>query len=237
MSAEAKRALVTGGTRGIGAATATQLAAAGYEVTVTGTKPAAQPPAGCAYVACDFSDQRALQTFVARAAELELAVLVNNAGINTVGPVASYDPAEFARIQQVNVTAPFLLCRAVIPGMRQRRYGRIVNVTSVFGLVSRPGRAAYSASKFGLAGFSRALALEVAADNILVNCVAPGFVDTELTRRTLGDAGMAEMAARVAMKRLASSEEIARYITFLASDENTYMTGQQLIVDGGFVSE
>lgn len=165
---------------------------------------------------------------------MDFAVLVNNAGINKIGHLAEYDSADFGRIQQINVWAPFMLCRAVVPGMRKKRFGRIVNITSIWGVVSKAGRSAYSASKFGLFGLSRALALEVAADNILVNCVAPGVVDTELTRGVLGEKAIAELLDRVPLGRMAQPDEIARYVRFLASEENTYMTGQNIIVDGGF---
>ena len=229
-----KNALVTGGTRGIGAAIAQALFEAGYHVIVSGRSPNGQAPRSCSYIHCDFCDPSALEAFAKDVAKLDLAVLVNNAGINKIGLVESYDPADFARIYQVNVAAPFILCRAVIPSMRQRRYGRIVNITSIWGVVSKAGRSAYSASKFGLFGLSRALALEVAADNILVNCLAPGVVNTELTRGVLDEAGIADLVARIPLGRMAQPEEIARYVRFLASEENTYMTGQHIIVDGGF---
>lgn len=231
-----RKALVTGGTRGLGWAIAQELLSAGLTVTVTGTKPGGKGPQGSDYIACDFAEPEAVEALAARAAKMELSVLVNNAGINQVGPLEGYDPAAFAKIQQVNVNAPWLLCRAVVGGMRHRRYGRIVNVSSVFGVVSREGRSAYSASKFALFGFSRALALEVAADGVLVNCLAPGFVDTELTRAVLGQAGIAEMLQKVPAGRLAKPEEIARFARFLASEENSYMTGQNVVVDGGFTS-
>lgn len=230
------RALVTGGTRGIGAAVAGVLLQAGHEVVVTGTAPDGHPPKGCDYLPCDFAHAEALEVFLGKVAKLDLSVLVNNVGINKVGPLAEYRPEDFVRIQQVNVIAPFRLCQAVVPGMCRKRFGRIVNVTSVFGIVSKVGRSAYSASKFALFGFSRALALEVAADNVLVNCLAPGFVDTELTRRVLGRVGIDEMIAQVPIGRLAQPEEIARYVGFLASEENSYMTGQTIVVDGGFTS-
>lgn len=229
-----RKALVTGGTRGLGAAIARALVKAGYAVTVTGTSPQGKGPAGCDYLAGDFTDESQLQALSERAARLEPSVLVNNAGINKVGPLVEYEPSDFARLQQVNVVAPFVLCQAVVPGMRKRTFGRIVNITSIFSVVSKPGRSAYSASKSGLAGFSRALALEVAADNVLVNCLAPGFVETDLTRRILGKRGMAEMTSQIPMGRLASPDEIAGYVRFLVSPENTYLTGQQIIVDGGF---
>lgn len=230
------KALVTGGTRGIGAAVASAMLDTGYEVLVTGTSAAGEGPKGAEYAACDFADPASLDALCKKVSSAEISVLVNNAGINKVGPVVEYDPDDFARILQVNVTAPFMLCRAAVPWMRVKGFGRIVNITSIFGVVSRAGRSAYSTSKFGLLGLSRALALEVAADNVLVNCLAPGFVDTELTRRILGDGGMAEAAGQVPMGRLARPDEIARAVLFLAGEENTYMTGQTLVVDGGFTS-
>ncbi len=229
-----KRALVTGGTRGIGLATALVLVRSGHEVFVTGRSSQCEPPPGCHYLSCDFADLAALERLASTIGDLRLSVLVNNAGINKIGPLSQCDPKDFALIHQVNVTAPFMLCRAVVPGMQSRRFGRIVNIASIFSVVSKEGRSAYSASKFGLVGLSRSLAIEVAADNILVNCLSPGFIDTDLTRANLGPAGMQEMQARVPMQRLGQPEEIARYIGFLASEDNTYMTGQNVIVDGGF---
>lgn len=232
-----KKALVTGGTRGIGRATAKLFCQNGFAVTVTGTSPSGKGPDGTSYLSCDFSDLKATETFAKEIGQMGFSILVNNAGINKIGDVVDYSLEDFQRLQQVNVIAPFLLCRAVIPGMCQRKFGRIVNMTSVYGKVSREGRSAYSASKFGLFGLSRSLALEVARENVLVNCLAPGFVDTELTRGILGEKGIAEMTAKVPMKRLATPEEIARYVFFLAGEQNSYMTGQNIVVDGGFTCE
>ena len=228
---------MTGGTRGIGAAIARVLVEAGHRVIVTGTSSAGQAPQGCQYLACDFTHRAALTAFAEEMAARDLAVLVNNAGINEVAPLEEYDAETFERLHQVNVTAPFILCSAVVPGMRKRRFGRIVNITSIFSVVSKAGRAAYSASKAGLVGLSRALALEVAADNVLVNCLAPGFVDTALTRHILGAGQIRHLAARIPIGRLAQPEEIAQWVRFLASEENTYLTGQNLLVDGGFTCE
>ena len=230
-----RRTLVTGGTRGIGAAIAQTLVEAGYEVLVTGTSADdGRAPRGCAYQGCDFSKPGSLEAFANDLATREVEILVNNAGINKVGPLDQYDLKDFAKVQQVNVTAPFVLCRAVIPGMRRRKFGRIVNIASIFSLVSKAGRLAYSTSKFGVFGLTRALALEVAADNVLVNCLSPGFVETEMTRRTLGEHGVKEIVPRIPLGRLAQPQEIARYVRFLVSEDNTYMTGQNIVVDGGF---
>jgi len=229
-----KKALVTGGTRGIGAAIAIRLRDDGAEVTVTGTRPAAEAPDGCAYLGADFADAEATRRVAGEVAEKDFDILVNNAGINKIGPFDSIDPADFDRIQQVNVHAPFLLCRAVVPSMRRRKWGRIVNITSIFGVVSKELRASYSTSKFALDGMTAALAAEVAADGILANCVSPGFIDTDLTRGILGEAGIAELVKRVPIGRLGKPEEIAAFVAWLVSGENSYISGQNLVIDGGF---
>ncbi len=206
----------------------------GAKVTVTGTRAGVAAPEGCAYHAVDFSDRDATRAFADRIAGEDFDILVNNAGINKIGPFDSIDPADFERIQDVNVYAPFLLMRSVVARMREKRWGRIVNIASIFGVVSRELRASYSASKFALDGMTAALAAEVAADGVLANCVSPGFIDTELTRNILGEHGIAELLARVPMKRLGKPEEIAAFVAWLVSDENTYISGQNLVIDGGF---
>lgn len=230
-----RKALITGGSRGIGAAIASRLRADGAEVTITGTRPDGTGPEGCVYYACDFADAAETQRFASEIGAWELDVLINNAGINRIASFEQIDPADFDLIQQVNVRAPFLLCRAVVPGMRKRGWGRIVNVTSVFGTISKELRASYSASKFALDGMTAALAAEVAADGVLANCVAPGFVETDLTREILGEVGMAELASQVPIRRFARAEEIAALVAWLAGPENTYLSGQNVVIDGGFI--
>ena len=229
-----RKALVTGGTRGIGRAIAERLRDLGASVVVTGTRRAGKPPRGCAYEAVDFTDETAAMLFADAMARRGFDILVNNAGINIVAPFAAIEPADFDSIQRVNVRAPFLLCRALLPAMARRRWGRIVNVTSVFSVVSREERGAYSASKFALDGLTAALAAEAAASGVLANCVAPGFVDTDLTRRILGPRGMKALAARVPLRRLARPAEIAAFVAWLCGPENTYISGQNLVIDGGF---
>lgn len=229
-----KIALVTGGTRGIGAAIAARLLADGAQVMVTGTRPDGQGPAGSRFLAVDFADAAATAAFADQVAGLGVDILVNNAGINKVSPFAEIDPMDFARIQQVNVSAPFLLIRAVLPGMKAKGWGRIVTVSSIWGRISRAGRGAYSTSKFAVDGLTAALAAEVAQFGILANCVAPGFIDTELTRQVLGEDGIKELTAQVPARRLGRPEEIAAFVAWLAGPENTYISGQNLVIDGGF---
>jgi NAD(P)-dependent dehydrogenase (short-subunit alcohol dehydrogenase family) len=231
-----RRALVTGGTRGIGRAIARRLTREGATVTITGTRDESVrlDLEGCAFRAVDFSRPEELRAFATDVAAMDLDVLVNNAGINVVAPFCDQTIQDFERIQQVNVHAPFLLARAAVAGMRQRRWGRIVNICSIWGVIGKEQRAPYSASKFALDGLTTSLAAEVAVDGVLANCVSPGFVDTDLTHRVLGDAGIQELVARVPMRRLAAPEEIAALVAWLAGPENTYISGQNIVIDGGF---
>ena len=206
----------------------------GATVSVTGTRPEGKGPAGCAYHAVDFFDQTATAAFVEEIRQREFDVLINNAGINKIAPFAEIDLADFERIQAVNVTAAFQLCQAVLPGMKRKQWGRIVNVSSIFGKIGKELRGSYAASKFALDGLTAALAAEVAVDGILAHCVAPGFVDTELTRSILGDEGIKNLVARVPIGRLAKPEEIAAFVAWLAGPENTFISGQNIAIDGGF---
>jgi NAD(P)-dependent dehydrogenase (short-subunit alcohol dehydrogenase family) len=161
-------------------------------------------------------------------------VLINNAGINKNLSFVEIDPIMFQRIQQVNVFAPFSLCQAAIPSMQRKGWGRIVNISSIWGKIGKEHRAAYSASKFALDGLTLSLAAEHAADGILANCVAPGFTDTELTQKMLGEEGIRKILTTVPIRRMANVEEIARFVVWLSSPENSYITGQNIAIDGGF---
>jgi 3-oxoacyl-[acyl-carrier protein] reductase len=135
----------------------------------------------------------------------------------------------------MNLTAVMALTRGLAPGMRDRKWGRIVNISSVFSLVTKEKRALYSATKAALNGFTRAVAVELAPDGVLVNAVCPGYVDTELTRQNNSAAELENIAQAIPMRRLAQPKEIGRFVAFLCSEENTYITGQTLVIDGGFV--
>lgn len=227
-------AVVTGGTRGIGFAIAEKMVQDGLGVLVTGTRRDVSGPAGTEYYAVDFVDTQSVQTFAEFLSEKKVDVLVNNAGINKIDEFHKIKIDDFNQILQVNLRAPFLLCQAVIPAMKESGWGRIINITSIFGHLTKEFRASYSTSKFGLDGMTAALSAEVSQYGILANSVGPGFIDTELTRAVLGEEGMRRICDGVPMKRLGRVEEIAALVSWLASESNTYMTGQNLMIDGGF---
>lgn len=228
-----KRALVTGGTRGIGLAIARKLAAEGALVTITGRSEDARV-GDFDYQAVDFSKTDTVEEFTRFITTYAPDIVVNNAGINKIGAFETIETKTFVEILTVNLVAPFQICRAALPGMKRNRWGRIVNIASVFGKISKELRAPYSASKFGLDGMTAALAAEVATHGILANCVAPGFVDTDLTRNVLGEKGIATLTAAVPARRLATSDEIAELVVWLAGPRNTFVSGQNYAIDGGF---
>jgi len=227
-------AVVTGGTRGIGYAIAERLLQDDLEVVVTGTTDVAVFPEGVKYYKVDFLNDSEVLSFIKYLKDRQVDILVNNAGINKIGEFTTIDIDDFDRILKVNLRTPFQLCQAVIPYMTKKGWGRIVNMTSIFGNITKEYRAPYSTSKFGLDGMTAALAAEVAEMGILANSIGPGFIDTELTRNVLGEKGIAELQDRVPMKRLGQTNEIASLVSWLVSDENSYMSGQNLMVDGGF---
>ena len=228
------RAVVTGATRGIGYAIAERLLKDGLEVIITGTKKNGKHPAGSSYYQVDFLDEDSTNKFINFLKKQQINILVNNAGINKISEFSSIDIDDFDRILRINLRAPFQICQAVIPYMEKIKWGRIVNLTSVFGNISKEYRAAYSSSKFGLDGMTVALAAEVSEKGILANSVGPGVIDTDMTREVLGDSGINKLKGQIPMKRLGQVSEIASLVIWLVSNENTYMTGQNLMIDGGF---
>ena len=229
-----KRILITGATRGIGAAIAQKYKAQGHHVIGTGSQSCETPPHLDEYFGCDLSSNSVLDDEQDFLLYQEIDVLINCAGINIIDNFCDIKLEDFQRVHQVNVVAPFRLCQMVLPHMARQGWGRIVNISSVWGKISRQGRASYSASKFALDGMTVALANEYAGQGILANSVAPGFIDTEMTQRNLGPAGIAAMLANVPIGRLATVNEVAEFVYWLGSEQNTYISGQNLAIDGGF---
>ena len=230
----ARKALVTGGSRGIGWKIAARLRDDGADVTVTGTGPNGARPDGTHYRAVDFTTESAVDAFVDALRGNAPDILINNAGVNRNAPFAEIDLDDFDAIHRINLRAPVALMQAVLPSMRQNKWGRVINIGSIWSKLARPGRASYAASKFGLDGITVAAAAEVAADGVLVNMVSPGIIDTELTRRTVDPERLKTLLADVPAGRLGQPQEIAAFVAWLAGPENTFISGQNIAIDGGF---
>jgi 3-oxoacyl-[acyl-carrier protein] reductase len=234
-------ALVTGASRGIGRAIALALAQAGQRVVGTATSEsgadgisAALAPFGGRGIVLDVTDGPALQVAVESivAAEGALHVLVNNAGITRDTLSMRMRDEDWDAVLDTNLKAVFRACRAVSRPMMKQRYGRIVNITSVVGASGNAGQANYAAAKAGVAGLSRALARELGSRGITVNCVAPGFIATDMTD-ALPEAARTALLANIPLGRLGTPEEVAQAVAFLASPQAAYITGSEVHVNGG----
>ncbi len=238
-----RTALVTGGSRGIGKAIALALAAHGARVAINYAKNAAAAEeaakeigADTVTVAGDVSDPAAAAKIVEDAigALGRIDILVNNAGVTADDLILRMSEDAWDRVIDTNLKGTFSVTKAAIRGMVRQRHGRIINISSVAGIVGNPGQANYAAAKAGIIGFTKAIAKEVASRNITANVIAPGFVDTEMTA-DLTDAQRQEIMKIVAVGRTGTPADIAPAAVFLASDEAAYVTGHVLTVDGGLV--
>ncbi|UTF61944.1 3-oxoacyl-ACP reductase FabG [Gilvimarinus sp. DA14] len=243
MNLEDKVALVTGASRGIGAAIAEQLGAAGAVVvgTATSEKGAAAITdniqsvghKGCGMV-LNVTEPESVAELLKRVTDEygAPAILVNNAGITKDNLLMRMSDEEWFDVINTNLSAVYRLSKAVLRGMMKARWGRIINVGSVVGSMGNPGQANYAATKAGVAGFARSLAAEVGSRGITVNTVAPGFIDTDMTK-VLPDEQKADLLNRIPLGRLGKPEEIAAVVSFLASDAGGYVSGETIQVNGG----
>lgn len=244
-----RRALVTGGAGGIGLAVVEALAARGAHVIVAdrdaaGCARAAETVGGTAW-AVDLLDRDAVADEKLSEALEGVDILVNNAGIQHVSPIETFEPDEFRRMLTLMLEVPFLLVRAALPGMYERKFGRVINISSVHGLRASPYKSAYVTAKHGLEGLSKVTALEGGAHRVTSNCVNPGYVRTPLVEKQLADQarlhGIAEaevldriMLTESAIKRLVEPAEVASLVAWLASDEAAMVTGASYTMDGGW---
>lgn len=228
-----KTVLVTGASRGIGAAIAKKFKQEHYQVF--GTSTIGSPADNVDHMLeADFATRESLGRLAVFLANQKIDTLVNCAGINNPKPFLNVTAEDFDLTYHVNLYAPFALCQMVLPNMLEQGYGRIVNISSIWGKISRPNVAAYSATKFGIDGMTLSLANEYASQNILANCVSPGFIDTEMTRKNLPPERIAMFNNLTPAGRLGMPEEIANTVYFLGSDQNTFISGQNIACDGGF---
>lgn len=235
-----KTALVTGATGGIGAEIARTLHAQGAHVVLSGTREAVltelagQLGERVSVEAANLSDAESVDGLVGRAEKAtgQLDILVANAGITRDGLLMRMKDDDWDQVLKVNLESYFRLSRAAMRGMMKRRFGRIIGITSVVGVMGNPGQTNYAASKAGMIGFSKSLAQEVASRGITVNCVAPGFIESPMTE-ALNEAQKAQIMGTIPAGRLGQGSEVAAACAYLASDEAAYMTGQTLHVNGG----
>jgi len=214
--------LITGGSRGIGKAICERFGEAGYRVAA----PAREE--------MDLSSSVSVEAYLNANRDLAPDVIVNNAGINDIHNIEEITDDEIERAMAVNLTSPIRILRALSGGMKRRGYGRIVNIGSIWAVVSKAGRCTYAATKNGIHGVTNTLAVELAPYGILVNTVCPGFTATELTRQNNTPEQIAVIEQEIPLGRLAQPREIAELVYFLGSEQNTYITGQKITADGGF---
>jgi 3-oxoacyl-[acyl-carrier protein] reductase len=242
-----KVALITGSTRGIGKSIAEKFVSAGATVIITGTHKNSKDSltqghfrikeSNTEYICADFSDKASLEVFIQKIRKYpKIDICVNNAGTNKNNLIGQTRIDDYNFIMDINLHAPFRISRALCGSMAENGYGRIVNIASIWSVVSKPGRSIYAMTKAGLTGLTRTMAVELASKNVLVNSVSPGFTMTELTRETLTKDDMEELKRIIPAGRFADPDEVATLVLFLCSDLNTYITGQNIVIDGGFTN-
>ena len=241
---ERQVALITGATRGIGKEIALELARNGFDIAVNyrGTqdenlkKEIEANNVRCEFVEADVSNFEQCESMIKETIEKygRIDVLVNNAGITKDGLIMRMKKEDFEAVIDVNLVGTFNVTRNVIPYMIKQKSGRIINVSSVVGVAGNAGQTNYSASKAGVIGFTKSLAKEVASRNILVNAIAPGFIDTDMTK-VLSDNVKEGINAQIPLKRMGTPNEVAKVVKFLASEDSSYVTGQVINIDGGMV--
>lgn len=219
-----KKVLVTGASKGIGAAICAYLVEKSYEVVA----PTRQE--------MDLADVKSVKNYIENH-PMDFDILINNAGVNPIANFLDLTEENWDLTMQVNLKAGMLLAKAVLPHMQNSSWGRIVNISSTFSKVTKAQRSAYTASKSAMDGLTRNLAVEFGKNNVLVNSICPGFIMTDLTRQNNSPEQLEAIAGNIPMRRLAAPEEVAKFVGFMVSEENTYITGQSLSIDGGFICQ
>lgn len=227
-----KKVLITGGTRGIGKSISEIFVKNNFNVHITGTKKIPLTEGVQKLFVVDFSDKESFEKFITEISKEKYDVLVNNCGINIIKEIRHVTIHDWEKIIDVNLKAPYFLTQNIISTMSEG--GKIINISSIFGNISKEFRSLYSTTKFGIKGFTKSLSIECATKNILINTVSPGFTNTELTKNSLSLEQMEDLKKTIPLNRFAETNEIAELVYFLGSEKNTYITGQDFVIDGGF---
>ena len=233
--------VVTGGTRGIGRAIVEKLLLMGFSVIATGRRDTLERnsggelPSKVTWLDLDLNNQSDISSFLKQLNKVgPIYGLVNNAGINIIKDLSAVSINDYDAVMGVNLRGAYFLSQGIAKSMMVNGVGRIVNISSIWSVISKPERSLYSAAKAGLSGLTRSLAVELADWNILVNALSPGFTNTELTASSLTPSCKSEILHQIPLKRFAEPSEIAEIVGFLVSPSNTYITGQNIVIDGGF---
>ncbi len=227
-----KTALITGASDGIGKTIYNDFKKLGAKVIGTCNQKKMK-----GLIQVDFNDTRSVKKFLEKINKYKkIDILINNAGTNILNPVNKLIENDIYKLININTVGPTLITKVISKKMIKNRYGRIINMCSIFGEITKEKRVLYNITKFGLNGLTKGSAIDLAKSQILVNSISPGFVSTKLTKKILGKK-INTLKKEIPLKRLASSDEISKIVLFLASDLNTYLTGQNIIVDGGFTSK
>lgn len=235
-----KKVLITGGTRGIGCEIAKAFHKLNATVVITGTNDTFSTDEFSAnyeklFINKNSNWKNQIDSIINKYNGFDICI--NNAGINKVNRIEETNYEDLEDVILTNLSAPIYITSLISKKMIRNKKGSIINIGSIFGTVSKMGRNPYTATKSGIIGVTKTMAIDLAEYNILVNCVSPGFVDTQLTREVLGEEQMKIMSEKIPMRRLAKTQDITSIILFLSSNFNTYITGQNITVDGGFTLE
>tara|TARA_Y100000741_G_scaffold173185_1_gene131254 strand:+ start:482 stop:1210 length:729 start_codon:yes stop_codon:yes gene_type:complete len=236
-----KTILITGATQGIGKSISNDFLKDGIKLILTGNNNNKinklisnnQNP-NIEWIQANFSTEENIFNFIDRIKNKKIDICINNVGINIIKPIEKYSKKDYDSILNTNLKAPTYIIKEILPHMKKNKFGRIVNILSIWSIISKVNRSLYSMTKAGLSGYTRTAALEGAEFNVIVNSVSPGFTLTELTKKSLTKSEINILSNQIPLKRFANTNEISKIVAFLASDENTYITGQNITIDGGY---
>ena len=235
-----KIVLVTGGEGGLGKAICNNFLQLGAKVIATTTKRKLEnkKTKKKIYMYLDFNNKNSIQNFLNNLKKIKkIDILINNAGINQLSPINEINERYLEEIYKVNLRGPILMTKQISKIMIKKKSGKIINISSIFGMVGKSGRSLYSVTKFGLIGLTKSTALDLARYNILVNSVSPGVINTGLTKKILNSKEAKKIKKEIPLNKLGEATDVSNLVCFLCSNLNSYITGQNFIIDGGYTSK